>query len=218
MAEAKAVIAIINRATREALTDLRMVLSAIEGSYVRAFRENPSIRGLQAFLDDARSFPDTAQRFVLASLTRVQDELLPYRTAVDPDAPGSEQLVSLTGEQVRGMFDTLVVQEARKFRLHVASRTSVIGARLDLRLLNRAGQQFKAEEMLFLTVRKAMLDLFNEGQIAGLVAEGATEAQVYHFNPTHEDHGRRISLDPLSQEELAEVFHPRSGAVIGRIP
>lgn len=215
MAAADQVIALVDRHAAALLADLRMVGQAIEGAHHQVYQQTPSLRGLQLFLAQVRSLPESASRLTSSALSAFQDETLSLRTAFDPASPANPDTLSLASQQVQQTIGSLTLIAARAFRAQVASRTSIVAPRGSLRLLNRAGHRVQADDVFLLTGRKAMLDLFNEAQLSGLAAEGATQAQIYHAFPDHESNGLVFPIEEYPDH--AQLFHPRSGAVIGRV-
>lgn len=201
-------------------TDLNLVVTSIEGSYAREYRNDPTTRGLSRFMRETQSAADTAARFAHRELDSFRDATLPFRTAFNPNDPGNQETLQIALQQVHSAIESLRLMTARRFRAALVSRSSIAPSLGALRVLNRAGRGIQATEMFYLMSRKAAIDVFNEAQLEGLAFKGARLAEVHHRDTNHDLHGQKILIDASAGEhptyfEVSDVwFHPRSNAVI----
>ena len=194
---------------------------AIEGAYSRYYREDPTVRGLRRLLRETAHLPASSEQIALSCLTDYDHRSMLYRTALDVRHPDSVETLQIVAQQLRNVTDSLRLQAARRFKGALVGRHSIAPPSASaLRVMNRAGQQFRADEMIYLIARKAAIDTFNESQAMGLLAHGVKIAHVFTKDPEHPLYGVPVLLDgamsglPNYAEVQNKWFHPRSNAVL----
>lgn len=225
MAVDNAIFGLIDRSCEQICSDLNLAVSALDGAYQRVYREDPSVRGLHRFMSETQPFAESGQRLANDGFQRFERESALYRTAFNPNAPGSPETNAIALQQLRTTIESLRLLAARRFKGALVSRYSMgAPSAKSMRVLNRAGQQIQGRDMLYLITRKALIDIFNEAQIDGLRSEGFVIARVHAADPQHRLQGALLVIDGVGYDDLPHYsdvqdawFHPRSNAVIDRI-
>lgn len=212
----------LEEASQGLARDVQLVLGAIDGAYSRIYRQDPSIRGLQAFLSETLSVEALAVDLLEGRLREFEQQSVQFRTAFDPESPGSPETQQIAAQQLQALVQSLRLAAARRFKAALVSRLSVAPAQGSLRVLNRAGQAVQAYDALYLMGRKAMLDIFNDAQVEGLRFMGQHTAQIVHKDPDHPTHGTLIKLTDEGSgityaEAAATLLHPRASAFIDQV-
>jgi hypothetical protein len=211
----KAVFQLLDDHAASILRSASLVTSAIEGAYSRTLREDPSVRGLQAFLRASDYISDLAAELIGSDLRSFVEQAGLFVQEYETDTR------SIALQQVHTSVETLRLSAARRFKAAIVGRRSVVPPIIALRVLNRAGRRIAGEEMLFLQGRQTLIDLFNESQIAKLHLQGQRLAMVHHADEEHQLHGAIIAINSAqagipSYEDVHGVwFHPRSRALLG---
>jgi hypothetical protein len=201
--------------------DMDLVVGAISGAHNDVYRADPSARGLGQLMARTDNHGAIAFRLAHDGFRRFIDDSVQFRTHFSTESPYAAETLSIALQQLRALVEQTRLASARRFRAALVSRSSIAPPVAgSLRIMNRAGQQFRANEAFYLATRKALIDLFNEGQIQGLVEAGFTHAVSFNKDPGHATNGQvlRITSQPDDSPHYADVqdtwFHPRSNAAL----
>ncbi|QNK01669.1 hypothetical protein [Dyella telluris] len=203
----------------------------LDGALETHFHRSPSLLGYRAFQNVLPSVLTSARIMAESSLMHFGSQMVEFLSAAKGDDALAGQAtrqplaesVPLVGNSIQHHFGQVAQIYQRKFRYMVASRQgTAVPLSTDLRTLNRAGQSMTSQNFVYLTMRKAALDLFNEVQMNLLRLDGHETAQIVTLSADSENNGRQIALVdglelPTYLDLADEVFHPRSTAVVGAV-
>lgn len=229
-APADQVLAEVGSFTAGMLAVLDHTVFALAGAFERAYEKAPGLRGLREFsliatsiIEQGRAHADDALGIALGALSASLASY-PEHGYVDA-AQETLDAQGLKGEAldaIDAVMSRIAASHLRQFRhLLLARSPARVISEQDLRVMFRNGAESRIPNALFLVVRQALLDYFNQARIVDLRNAGHSTAQLIHVDPAHESHGLVFALVAgLDFPNYADLFaqghlHPRANAIVG---